>query len=49
MQRKFASFKHILFPDTGCHVPHSLMVFEAINSLELKKSGTWPLTNLDHL
>ena len=44
MQRKFASFKHILFPGTGCHVPHSLMVLKAINSIELKKSGTRPLS-----
>lgn len=25
MQRKIASFKHILFPDTGCHVAYTLM------------------------
>ena len=39
MQRKLASFKHILFPDTGCRVPYSRMVFWEINSRELKKSG----------
>ncbi len=31
-----------IFLDTWCGVPHSLVIFEAINSKELKKSGTWP-------
>lgn len=26
-----------------CRVAYTFMVFEAINSNELKKSGTWPL------
>ena len=26
---KFASFKHILFPDTGCGVAYTLMVFSS--------------------
>ena len=26
MQRKFASFKHILFPDTGCAISGNMFV-----------------------
>ena len=37
MQRNLHLFGINIFPDTGCHVPHSLMVFEVVNSLELKQ------------
>ena len=43
MQINLASFKHIIFPGTGCRVPYSRMVFNGVNSNELKKSGIWPL------
>ena len=36
MQRKIASFKHILFPGTGCGVPNTLMVFCSVNSCRVK-------------
>ena len=44
MQRKFASFKHILFPDTGCAATGNMFNCLILNSIYILQSNTISLS-----